>query len=174
MADRATAALYAGGVVLNDVFDRDLDRIERPERPIPSGRVGTPRAAALGGGLLAPGVASGAAASRGGRVRAGHCPPGPALRRLGQAPGTHRAAQHGALPCTQPDAGRRRRAGRALGGWPIAAVPLLYIYAVTVLSRGEVHGGSRRAASSALIILVTSIGALLLVMIRTAERPLRR
>src|SRR6185436_18235890 len=46
--------------------------------------------------------------------------------------------------------------------WPIAAVPLLYIYAVTVLSRGEVHGGSARAASSALIILVTAIGALVL------------
>jgi 4-hydroxybenzoate polyprenyltransferase len=34
----ATTGLYGGGVVFNDVFDADLDRIERPERPIPSGR----------------------------------------------------------------------------------------------------------------------------------------
>nr|MBA2450371.1 UbiA family prenyltransferase [Chloroflexota bacterium] len=48
----ASVALYAAGVVLNDYFDRDLDRVERPERPVPSGRV-TPRSALLlGGGLL--------------------------------------------------------------------------------------------------------------------------
>src|SRR5690349_14326443 len=35
----ATCGLYAGGVVLNDVFDSALDQSERPERPIPSGRV---------------------------------------------------------------------------------------------------------------------------------------
>jgi len=29
--------LYAGGVILNDIFDANLDKIERPERPIPSG-----------------------------------------------------------------------------------------------------------------------------------------
>src|SRR5688572_8675799 len=42
----SSCCLYAGGVVLNDVFDRDLDRVERPERPIPSGRVSTQNAAA--------------------------------------------------------------------------------------------------------------------------------
>jgi len=33
----ASVCLYAGGVVLNDAFDVEIDRIERPERPIPSG-----------------------------------------------------------------------------------------------------------------------------------------
>jgi 4-hydroxybenzoate polyprenyltransferase len=166
----SSCCLYAGGVVLNDVFDRDLDRIERPERPIPSGRVSTSRAAALGGGLLAAGVATGAVASLAaggialaiavmvllydawGKRQAAIAPLNMALCRalnlmLGVA----------AVPAALSDA------------WPIAAVPLLYIYAVTVLSRGEVHGGSARAASSALIILVTAIGALLLVVIPTGE-----
>src|SRR5690606_18891969 len=31
--------LYTGGIVFNDVFDASLDKIERPERPIPSGRI---------------------------------------------------------------------------------------------------------------------------------------
>lgn len=35
----ATIGLYGGGVVFNDVFDAEIDKIERPERPIPSGVV---------------------------------------------------------------------------------------------------------------------------------------
>ena len=50
--------------------------------------------------------------------------------------------------------------------WPIAAVPLLYIYAVTAISRGEVHGGSRRAAGSALRVMLVSLAGLVLVVIR--------
>ena len=34
----STIGLYLGGMVLNDVFDAKLDAVERPERPIPSGR----------------------------------------------------------------------------------------------------------------------------------------
>jgi 4-hydroxybenzoate polyprenyltransferase len=35
----ATSGLYAGGIVFNDVFDAELDKIERPERIIPSGNL---------------------------------------------------------------------------------------------------------------------------------------
>lgn len=52
----ASTALYAAGVVLNDVFDAEVDRRERPERPIPSGRVSLGAARRLGWGLLALGV----------------------------------------------------------------------------------------------------------------------
>ena len=47
----SSAGLYLGGMVLNDVFDARLDAVERPERPIPSGRVSV-RSAATAGGLL--------------------------------------------------------------------------------------------------------------------------
>ena len=59
-----SVALYAGGVVLNDYFDRDLDARERPERPIPSGRVPAAAAAALGAALLAVGVLCAAQSTR--------------------------------------------------------------------------------------------------------------
>ena len=52
----STACLYGGGVVLNDVFDADLDKIERPERPIPSGLISKRSAAALGIILLLLGI----------------------------------------------------------------------------------------------------------------------
>ncbi len=52
----ASACLYCGGMVWNDYFDRDLDKRERPERPIPSGKI-TPRQAALcGAGLVIAGI----------------------------------------------------------------------------------------------------------------------
>ena len=60
----ATMCLYAGGVVLNDVFDRHIDAVERPERPIPSGRVSVPRAATLGASLLTAGVLAASQATR--------------------------------------------------------------------------------------------------------------
>ena len=82
--------------------------------PIPSGRIRTAHAAALGGGLLALGVGAAAAANatalrrgaRDRRVRA-------ALRRMGQAACRHRPAEHGDVPRAEPAARRRRRSGRA-------------------------------------------------------------
>jgi len=53
----AMSALYAGGMVLNDAFDRDVDARDRPERPIPSGAVPLSAAWLAGFGLLACGAA---------------------------------------------------------------------------------------------------------------------
>ena len=59
----ASSLLYCAGMVLNDVFDFDLDARERPERPLPSGRISRPAAARLGWGLLATGVVLGVLAA---------------------------------------------------------------------------------------------------------------
>jgi 4-hydroxybenzoate polyprenyltransferase len=53
----ASMLLYAGGTTLNDAFDAPEDERERPERPIPSGRVDRTTAFGLGGGLLAAAIA---------------------------------------------------------------------------------------------------------------------
>ncbi|MCD6339560.1 MAG: UbiA family prenyltransferase [Verrucomicrobia bacterium] len=45
--------LYFGGVCLNDALDADHDRAQRPERPIPSGRIQAATAWRVGLGLLA-------------------------------------------------------------------------------------------------------------------------
>jgi hypothetical protein len=150
----ATVCLYAGGIVLNDVFDAAVDRVERPERPIPSGRVSRDRAAWFGGILLL----AGAALAWGG----------------GTATGVVAAAT--ALCIVAYDAwGKRQtwagpvnmglcRAGNLLIGvaatpaalrwaWPLALLPLAYITAVTAVSRGEVHGGNRAVAAVALVFL---------------------
>src|SRR4051812_19951926 len=47
-----SVAIYAAGIVLNDVFDFAIDLEERPSRPLPSGRVSRRFAAWAGGALL--------------------------------------------------------------------------------------------------------------------------
>jgi 4-hydroxybenzoate polyprenyltransferase len=59
----SSACLYAGGVALNDVCDADRDAVERPNRPIPSGRIARGRARklallVLGMGAVLPTVVS--------------------------------------------------------------------------------------------------------------------
>ena len=139
----SSCCLYAGGVVLNDVFDRDLDRIERPERPIPSGRVSTPRRPRSGRGLLAAGVA--AARSRHSRPAASRWR-SPSLVLLYDAWGKRQA------PIAPLNMALCRALNLLLG---VAAVPAALVGGVAnrrgaaalhrrghVLSRGEVHGGS--------------------------------
>lgn len=52
----ASCCLYLAGMVLNDVYDANVDTQERPERPIPSGRITRAAAARIGWGLLAGGL----------------------------------------------------------------------------------------------------------------------
>jgi 4-hydroxybenzoate polyprenyltransferase len=52
----ASCLLYLSGMVLNDVFDAAVDARDRPERPIPSGRISLRAATAVGWAMLASGV----------------------------------------------------------------------------------------------------------------------
>lgn len=52
----ALSLFYCGGMFLNDAFDRDVDAIERPQRPIPSGRASAAAVYTLGIAQLAVGL----------------------------------------------------------------------------------------------------------------------
>jgi 4-hydroxybenzoate polyprenyltransferase len=53
----AMTLFYAGGMYLNDYFDRAIDARERPERPIPAQEISPRAVAAIGVGLLGGGLA---------------------------------------------------------------------------------------------------------------------
>ncbi|RDB06749.1 UbiA-like protein EboC [Runella aurantiaca] len=142
----STVGLYGGGVVMNDVFDAQLDAIERPERPIPSGRVPIRSAAFMGLSLLILGVVSAALFS----VLSGIIALVVALLAILY----DRYAKHSAVfgPLTM---GFCRGGNLLLGmsavssslsewGW-LAMVPIAYIGAITLISQDEVHGGKRRS-----------------------------
>lgn len=60
----ASAGLYLAGMVLNDVFDRRRDAAERPQRPLPSGRVSLRGAVTLAAILMGCGIGAAAGAGR--------------------------------------------------------------------------------------------------------------
>jgi len=167
----ATSCLYAGGIVLNDFFDRHLDAVERPERPIPSGRVAASRAAALGGTLLVAGIVAAAQATWAALTVAWAIA---ALVVLYDA----RSKRH---PIAGPlNMGLCRGLNLLLGvaavpaamwaGWPIALISVVYIVAVTTVSRGEVHGGKTGAAIFALISLSGVLVALAAIALSAQDR----
>lgn len=60
----SSVLLYSAGMALNDYSDADLDAVERPDRPIPSGRITRRCALAWAGGLTAAGLGAAAIAGR--------------------------------------------------------------------------------------------------------------
>ena len=102
----ASMVLYAAGMALNDVFDLEIDRVERPARPIPSGQVSRGFAIRFGAGGLVLGplvaLASGSVAAPDRRGAAGWGDPG--LRRRNQAVGPG-SRNHGLVPGFEPLAG---------------------------------------------------------------------
>jgi 4-hydroxybenzoate polyprenyltransferase len=59
----AMSVMYVAGMFLNDAYDRDHDRVHRPERPIPSGKVDPASVFAAGFAMLLTGVATVAVAA---------------------------------------------------------------------------------------------------------------
>ncbi|QWF83379.1 SCO3242 family prenyltransferase [Amycolatopsis sp. CA-230715] len=147
----ASASFYWAGMALNDWADRGIDAVERPERPIPSGRVspGTALGVASGLTLAGLGIATAADGRRG--LRAAVPVAGAVwaydtwLKRTAAAPLAMAA-------CRAFDVlmgGRARLAAATVG---------LHTLGVTALSAGEVHGGSRAVARASVAGTAVSAG----------------
>ncbi|MEP2348532.1 MAG: UbiA-like protein EboC, partial [Algoriphagus sp.] len=142
----STIGLYAGGVAFNDVFDSELDAVERPERPIPSGRASKSGAAWMSLILLAVGVL---AAAQVNLISAGIALAVALLAVLYDYWGKHQTI-------LGPINMGLCRTGNLLLGvsvipetlatfWPLGLIPLIFVAAITMISRGEVHGKNRNA-----------------------------
>lgn len=165
----ATSFLYGGGVVLNDVFDAELDKVERPERPIPSGVVSKRSAAIFGTSLLTAGVLAAALSN----TESFFSLPALIAVIIALAAVTYdKWMKHHALmgPITM---GFCRGCNLLLGMSIevlalqhfsfLALVPIMYIAAITMISRGEVHGGKRTTLQLAALLYIFVIVAILLV-----------
>lgn len=150
----ATTGLYGGGVVFNDVCDAQLDKIERPERPIPSDRISRSTATLLGSLLLGIGVLAAAQVSRLSLILA--------LSIAVLALIYDRFSKHHSL-LGPLNMGLCRGCNLLLGvsavpllvsqRWYLALIPIIYIAAVTAISRGEVTGGKSKTGVIALFLL---------------------
>jgi 4-hydroxybenzoate polyprenyltransferase len=147
----ASVCLYWAGMAANDWADRDLDAVERPERPIPSGRVRPGTALGVAAGLTAAGL--GLAALAGGRRSLAVAAPLAAAiwiydlyaKSTVAGPGVM-AACRGLDVLLGATAGGSEH-GRGIGGrvraaLPAAAVVAAHTYTLTELSRREVSGAT--------------------------------
>ncbi|MFL6124917.1 SCO3242 family prenyltransferase [Actinophytocola sp.] len=144
----SSAAFYWAGMALNDWADRKLDAVERPERPIPSGRVRPEQALAVAGGLTAAGL--GLARAAGGRETLRIAVPLAAaiwsydtvLKNTPAGPVAMAACR--VFDVLLGAGGATRKAlpsAVAVGGHTLG---------VTALSRGEVHGATTTTAGAVL------------------------
>ncbi|HKO79855.1 MAG TPA: UbiA-like protein EboC, partial [Chitinophagaceae bacterium] len=161
----ATIGLYGGGVVFNDVFDADIDKIERPERPIPSGVVSKKSATVLAVVLLVMAIV---AASFVHEERFASLPVLFAVIIAIAAVVYDKWGKHHNW-LGPVNMGLCRGFNLLLGmsiipesvlqyGW-LGIFPVIYIAAITMISRDEVHGGKRitlyAAAFLYSIVLIT-------------------
>jgi 4-hydroxybenzoate polyprenyltransferase len=167
----ASICMYAGGVVLNDYCDRDIDAVERPERPIPSGRVRERDALRLGVRLLGLGcvfaVGVGIPSLLAALLLAGcivlYDARGKRIEYVGSLNMGGCRFLNVMLGATGVVAYQRTT---PVESWlwfalPVAFLVFLYISAVTLLATGEVWGGNRRISSLVFGAVVVVIGGVL-------------
>lgn len=169
----ATVGLYSGGIIFNDVFDAGLDAIERPERPIPS-RVITLREATIFGLIF---FSIGIAAAAWVKPLALVIAVGIVTACLTYNKWAKYYTLWGPL-----NMGLCRGLNLLLGvsiltdeiinWWFLALIPLIYIAAITVISRGEVHGGNKKMLSIAAFLYSIVILSILGVSIFTRQSGL--
>ncbi|MDT0686349.1 UbiA-like protein EboC [Salinimicrobium sp. 3283s] len=160
----ATAGLYGGGVVLNDYFDAEIDQQERPERPIPSGQVTKKEALSLGVVLFLIGIAASFVVN----VVSGFLAVAIAvLATAYDAKGKH-------IDWIGPiNMGLCRGLNLLLGmsilpaitgeNWYLLFIPVIYIAAITSISKGEVTGSTRKplyVAAFFYLLVITAIAYL--------------
>jgi hypothetical protein len=161
----STMGLYAGGIVFNDLFDLETDRRERPERMLPSGRVTEKQALIYGVLLLLGGILTALQVSAASGLIAMAIA---VLALLYDKIGKHH-------PFFGPlNMGLCRGLNLLLGMsivsleslhnlWLLMLLPVVFIGAVTLTSRGEVSGNNRQSLVLALLLdLVVAVTLLIL------------
>ncbi|UUU29711.1 UbiA family prenyltransferase [Streptomyces sp. CA-210063] len=175
----SSVCLYWAGMALNDYADATIDAVERPERPVPSGRVPRRTALAVAGTLTAGGLAL-AAVSGGRRSLLGALPLAGAvwaydlkLKSTPAGPAAMAAARAldvlaGALAGGRGP-GRTTGTGTALwrGALPAALVGA-HTYTLTALSRHEISGAPARLPAATLAASTATALATALPAVRTA------
>ena len=163
----STSCLYAGGIVFNDVFDINIDRSERPERPLPNGEISLKNAQIFGVTLFILGILFSYIV----QFESGIIAFLISLMALIYNRYTKDYLVVGSL-----NMGFCRGLNLMLGMsilpriiysnliW-ICIIPIIFIAAITLTSKGEVLGNNKSAIFMALILDITVTGILLSIAI---------
>ncbi len=162
----STIGLYGGGVVFNDVFDADIDKIERPERPIPSGLISKKSATVLAMLLLLMAIVAASFVHNEGLLSLSvlftiiiaiaalvydkwgkhHAFLGPV--NMGLCRGFNLLLGMSIVPAS------------VFQYWWLGIFPIIYIGAITMISRDEVHGGKKKTLFTAAFFYLFVLAAI--------------
>lgn len=157
----STVGLYGGGVVFNDVFDVELDKIERPERAIPSGRVTVKEGTLLGIILLLVGITAAFLVNYlSGFIAILITVAALVYDKWGKHQNVLGPLNMGLCRGLNLLLGLSIVTSQLSSYWYVAFVPIIYIAAVTTISRGEVHGGKSKSFYIAAVLYLTVIAAI--------------
>tara|TARA_R110001592_G_scaffold287423_1_gene556219 strand:- start:441 stop:1340 length:900 start_codon:yes stop_codon:yes gene_type:complete len=167
----SSIALYAGGVVFNDVFDAELDAVERPERAIPSGLIPIHEAVYFGVILMVLGISLAFNCN----MLAGVISIVLTIAILTYDAYFKQFGFSGPL-----NMGICRGLNLLLGmsivseisNWYIAIVPVIYIFAITLISRGEVHGNNKKHIVWAGILYAIVIATITFIVMQQTDEIL--
>jgi 4-hydroxybenzoate polyprenyltransferase len=145
----ASSCLYLAGMALNDYADRAIDAVERPGRPIPSGRVTPTFALSLAGALTVAGglLAVGADGRHALKVFA---PLAAAVWAYDLGLKSTSAGMPAMSACRGLDVAAGAGVDRAASALPAAVVVAAHTAVVTTVSRREVQGAGASLARGAL------------------------
>jgi 4-hydroxybenzoate polyprenyltransferase len=160
-------------MALNDYADREVDAVERPGRPIPSGRVSPGFALGLAAGLTLSGAAF-AVAADGPRALKVVAPLAASVWGYDLVLKLTPAGTPGMSACRALDVVMGAGAHGAARALPAAAVVAAHTAVVTEVSRREVEGGTAALATRALAATVSVAAASAGLSAARARTPLRR
>ncbi|HLA85131.1 MAG TPA: UbiA family prenyltransferase [Thermoguttaceae bacterium] len=162
----ASSLLYSAGMALNDVCDYEEDCRERPERPLPSGRITRRAAAWLGVGLLIAGllfaaIASVMVVSPAPALAAGCLACAVVLYDLLLKHSWFGPVALGACRALNVALGMSAfEASRDAAGLHVAGAVGLFVVGFSVMARGETRRGTRAAVLLGAVLMTAAVGSL--------------
>ena len=149
----ATIGLYAGGIVFNDIFDYDDDKLNRPERVLPTGKISMNEAIIFGIILFSMGIIAAFLASTLSGLLA--------FLIAVLALSYDKFAKHHAV-LGPINMGLCRSVNLLLGMsilnstiqelWFIGFVPLAFVGAITLVGQKEAHGNNKNSIIKAIVL----------------------
>lgn len=160
----ATTGLYGGGVVLNDVCDAELDKIERPERPIPQGVYTKKQATIIAFIFLGVGTLAAFCVS---------LISGLIALAIDLLIFNYNLYEKNSLWLGPLNMALCRSSNLLLGisiipialsvYWPLLFLPLFFISGVTLISKGEVQGSHKSILYVALLLYILTFVSVLMI-----------
>lgn len=163
----SSSLIYLGGMALNDVADHDIDAVERPHRPIPSGRISLRTASRIAHLMILGGVALAGVAGK--KSLAVAVPLAASVYAYDLTLKDHPSAPASMATCRVLDVLQGASTGRIRDALPGAAIIGTHTAMLSTVSGKEVEGADPRFATAA----TAASGAVATMAAATYLRPNR-